>query len=290
MLTIAKQQAEFEQQLNDAAKVNEKKKKALRQAKGVLAGLSGVSMPTSPAELGEQRASIDQGILEPPPTTGTGETLSSPFKTTFTSAGPPISSTTPTAPSGLLSPPSIPNIKEAHDAIVAAESGDEDDDTDEFFDAIEQNQLPNLKLYDSIAHPERELPGTPVTPGTPGIGRRVGVVTGASGEAEEDVVHGSELVRQQSVPAKGTIEEYLARESLEPYLHVRHKLPIDDDKRPSVSCELLFYVDNIPEERRLTSSKCDSVEHSKEFCGQRSYKNFLPCELQRVHFDASANG
>lgn len=150
--------------------------------------------------------------------------------------------------------------------------------------------MPNLKLYDSIAHPERELPGTPVTPGTPGIGRRVGVVTGASGEAEEDVVHGSELVRQQSVPAKGTIEEYLARESLEPYLHVRHKLPIDDDKRPSVSCELLFYVDNIPEERRLTSSKCDSVEHSKEFCGQRSYKNFLPCELQRVHFDASANG
>ncbi|OXC70624.1 hypothetical protein AYX13_00601 [Cryptococcus neoformans] len=235
MLTIAKQQAEFEQQLNDAAKVNEKKKKALRQAKGVLAGLSGVSMPTSPAELGEQHASIDQGILEPPPTTGTGETLSSPSKTTFTSAGPPISSTTPTAPSGLLSPPSIPNIKEAHDAIVAAESGDEDDDTDEFFDAIEQNQLPNLKLYDSIAHPERELPGTPVTPGTPGIGRRVGVVAGASGEAEEDVVHGSELVRQQSVPAKGTIEEYLARESLEPYLHVRHKLPIDDDKRPSVS-------------------------------------------------------
>lgn len=235
MLTIAKQQAEFEQQLNDAAKVNEKKKKALRQAKGVLAGLSGVSVPTSPAELGEPRASIDQGILGPASTTGTGETLSPFSKTTFTSAGPPISSTTPTAPSGALSPPSIPNIKEAHDAIVAAESGDEDDDTDEFFDAIEQNQLPNLKLYDSIAHPERELPGTPVTPGTPGIDRGVGIVADAGGEAEEGAVQDSKLVRQQSVPAKGTIEEYLARQSLEPYLHVRHKLPIDDDKRPSVS-------------------------------------------------------
>lgn len=235
MLTIAKQQAEFEQQLNDAAKVNEKKKKALRQAKGVLAGLSGVSVPTSPAELGEPRASIDQGILGPASTTGTGETLSPFSKTTFTSAGPPISSTTPTAPSGALSPPSIPNIKEAHDAIVAAESGDEDDDTDEFFDAIEQNQLPNLKLYDSIAHPERELPGTPVTPGTPGIDRGVGIVADTGGEAEEGAVQDSKLVRQQSVPAKGTIEEYLARQSLEPYLHVRHKLPIDDDKRPSVS-------------------------------------------------------
>ncbi|KAE8539551.1 hypothetical protein D1P53_004653 [Cryptococcus gattii VGV] len=235
MLTIAKQQAEFEQQLNDAAKVNEKKKKALKQAKGVLAGLSGVSVPGSPATFGEPRASIDQGILQPAPTTRTGQTFPTFPKTAFTSAGPPVSSTTPTAPSELLSPPSIPNIKEAHDAIVAAESGDEDDDTDEFFDAIEQNQLPNLKLYESIAHPERERPGTPVTPGTPGIGRGVSVVAGAGEEVDEGVVQGAELVRQKSVPGKGTIEEYLARESLEPYLHVRQKLPIDDDKRPSVS-------------------------------------------------------
>ncbi|WVO21082.1 uncharacterized protein IAS62_002386 [Cryptococcus decagattii] len=198
MLTIAKQQAEFEQQLNDAAKVNEKKKKALKQAKGVLAGLSGVSVPGSPATFREPRASIDQGILQPAPITGTSQTFPTFPKTAFTSAGPPVSSTTPTAPSELLSPPSIPNIKEAHDAIVAAESGDEDDDTDEFFDAIEQNQLPNLKLYESIAHPERELPGTPVTPGTPGIGRR-------------------------------------ARSWSRRNLFLERKLPIDDDKRPSVS-------------------------------------------------------
>lgn len=63
------------------------------------------------------------------------------------------------------------------------------------------------------------------------------------------------------------IEEYFVRESLELYLYVRYKLFIDDDKRFFVSCELFFYVDNILEEWWFISSKCDSVEYFKEFCG-----------------------
>jgi hypothetical protein len=112
---------------------------------------------------------------------------------------------------------SISNIQEVHDAVVAAgaDSDSENEDDDEFFDAIEQNTLPNLRLYDSIAKPER--------PGTPGEGPE------RKASAANALSH----------KGKGSpkIQEYLARQSLEPYLHVRNRLPIDDDKRPSVSCE-----------------------------------------------------
>ena len=109
---------------------------------------------------------------------------------------------------------SASNIQEIHDAVVAAGAGSdsEDGDDDEFFDAIEQNAFPNLKLYDSIAHPEKERPGTPLNTRKPS-------------HTEVEKSH------------KGTIKELLARQSLQPYLQVRAKLPIDDDKRPSVSRE-----------------------------------------------------
>jgi len=47
--------------------------------------------------------------------------------------------------------------------------------------------------------------------------------------------------KQLTAPKPGSkkITDLLARQSLQPYLHVRSKLPIDDDKRPSVSCESL---------------------------------------------------
>nr|XP_018260745.1 oxysterol-binding protein [Kwoniella dejecticola CBS 10117]OBR82903.1 oxysterol-binding protein [Kwoniella dejecticola CBS 10117] len=183
MLTVAQQQAEADRQLTEAAQDNEKKRKALKQAKEVLANLAGSaagigelpSLPTSPGLPDQRSAVIDQTLLNK-----------------ATAALPK----TPTKPS-LTPRPSIPNIQEAHDAIVAAEgaSDDEDEDDDEFFDAIETGTIPNLKLYDSIAHPEKERPGTPTA-----------------------LERGS-----------------FSLESLEPYLHVRSKLPIDDDKRPSVS-------------------------------------------------------
>ncbi|WVQ84916.1 hypothetical protein IAT38_007079 [Cryptococcus sp. DSM 104549] len=208
MLTIATQQAEFEKQLNEAAKDNEKKRKALRQAKGVLAGLSGTSLPASPAGLESVPGqSISQGILDAAPASAADTVFTTPPR----SAGIPTVAS-PGSISRLGPRPSIPNIQEAHDAIVAAESDDEEDNDDEFFDAIEQGALPNLKLYDSIAHPEKERPGTP-------------------GAMER----GSISLEVQRQPVKGTIKEYLGRKSLEPYLHVRNRLPIDDDKRPSVS-------------------------------------------------------
>ncbi|WWD19523.1 hypothetical protein CI109_103984 [Kwoniella shandongensis] len=199
MLAVAQQQADADQQLTEAARDNEKKRRALRQAKEVLAGLGGTSLPTSPGPGAPPgRISFDQGILS----TAAGKASG----TAFTSPGKPV-----TAPQ-MLSRPSIPNIQEAHDAIVAAETDDEEDDDDEFFDAIEANALPNLKLYDSIAHPERERPGTPTA-----------------------IERGTFNLVEQKQGATGTIQEMLSRKSLEPYLHVRNKLPIDDDKRPSVS-------------------------------------------------------
>ncbi|WVQ67040.1 uncharacterized protein L199_005233 [Kwoniella botswanensis] len=196
MLTVAQQQAEADRQLTEAAKDNEKKRKALKQAKEVLANLAGSdnlpSLPTSPGVPEIRTAVVDQNLLDQ--ATKDIQKTSVPVK-------PPI---TPR--------PSIPNIQEAHNAILAAESDEEDDDDDEFFDAIETGTIPNLKLYESIAHPEKERPGTP--------------------NALERQSFSLEVQKQ---PQKGTIKEYLARKSLEPYLHVRNRLPIDDDKRPSVS-------------------------------------------------------
>ncbi|WWC71885.1 uncharacterized protein I206_105844 [Kwoniella pini CBS 10737] len=198
MLTVAQQQAEADKQLTEAAKDNEKKRRALKQAKEVLANLAGSgggdlpSLPTSPGLPAQRSAVIDQTMLNK-------ATASLPK--------------TPTKPS-LTPRPSVPNIQAAHDAIVAAEgpSDDEEDDDDEFFDAIETGTIPNLKLYDSIARPDKERPGTPT--------------------ALEKQPFNLDI---QKPPTKGTITEYLARKSLEPYLHVRNRLPIDDDKRPSVS-------------------------------------------------------
>nr|ODN99988.1 oxysterol-binding protein [Cryptococcus depauperatus CBS 7855] len=214
MLTIATQQAEFEKQLNDAAKNNKKKRRALRQAKEVLAGLNSASLPISPIATEELHGhSMDQSVLGSASSTGTNDVFMTPTHSIIAEneVGAIIS---PPSSSKLLSRPSIPNIQEAHDAIVAAASDDDEEDTDEFFDAIEQNTLPNLKLYDSIAHPENVRPGSP----TAGISRAVSLGL---------------IIREPIV--KGTIKEYLARKSLEPYLYVRSKLPIDDDRRPSVS-------------------------------------------------------
>lgn len=191
MLTVAKQQAEVDEQLNQAARVNEKKRKALRQARGVLDGLRrGSTLPTSP-------------LLETPPITGSTTDLDAAVKT-------------PT--SGIVSPTpgqSISNIQEieqAHQAVAAADS-DSDDEADEFFDAIEQNTIANLSMHESIANPDKERAGTPLSSA------------------------GQEKRLAAPVPGSTKITDLLARSSLQPYLHVRHKLPIDDDKRPSVSCQ-----------------------------------------------------
>ncbi|WVR07787.1 hypothetical protein IAU60_004830 [Kwoniella sp. DSM 27419] len=199
MLTVAQQQAEADRQLTEAARDNEKKRKALKQAKEVLAGLGGAvpSLPNSPG-IAANQSSLDQGILAA--AGSADETASAP-----TAAGAPV-------PPGLQARPSLPNIQQAHDAIVAAESDDDNDDDDEFFDAIEQNAIPNLKLYDSIAHPDNHRPGTPTAIEKQNFDLQV-----------------------QKTALHGTIKEYLSRKSLEPYMHVRNRLPIDDDKRPSVS-------------------------------------------------------
>ncbi|ORY26692.1 putative Oxysterol-binding protein [Naematelia encephala] len=199
MLTVAQQQADMDRQLTEAALDNEKKRRALRQARGVLAGLSGgASLPTSPAP--EPGVPSPTGILDVP-ASATSRTLNA-------SIG---SLSTPLASPG-FNRASISNIQEVQDAIDAAGSDSEDGD-DEFFDAIEANAIPNMKLYESIAHPDLHRPGTPLSERPPPI------------VSEKEV----------AAPTRGTIKEMLARKSLEPYHHVRNKLPLDDDKRPPVS-------------------------------------------------------
>jgi len=196
MMTVAQQQAETDAQLNEAARVNEKRRKALRQAKSVLAGLSagtGVSLPGTPAFETPQKTAMD------------------------------LDSALKTPPSGTFSPgpeasiAQMSDIQQAREAVEAAESDTEDED-DEFFDAIESNNFTNLSMHESIANPDNQRAGTPRT---------------------EPMME-----KQLALPQPGskTISDLLARESLQPYLHVRSKLPIDDDKRPSVSRELLMLL------------------------------------------------
>ena len=187
MLAVAQQQAETDRQLTEAARDNEKKRKALRKARGVLAGLGANdgSLPTSP---GFASAAAGTGAFP-----GMAEQATPSTSTDYRS---------------LVSPPlnreSVSNMKEiteAHDQIVAAGGAESDSDDEEFFDAIETGTFANLELHDSIAHPDMDR------------------------KAEG----------KQAEPSSGTITAYLSRKSLQPYSHVRHHLPIDDDKRPSVS-------------------------------------------------------
>jgi hypothetical protein len=106
------------------------------------------------------------------------------------------------------------------DHVVAAIDDSEDDD-DEFFDAIETGTIPNLKTFDTISNPQG--PGS--RPATP--------IHSPPAETVKEQPLGQVLAVRQA--KKGTVEAYLSRKSLEPYNHVRHRLPIDDDKRPSVS-------------------------------------------------------
>jgi hypothetical protein len=190
MLTVAQQQAETDAQLHEAALVNEKRRKALKQAKGVLAGLSagaGVSLPGTPALETPQKSAMN------------------------------LDSALKTPPSGAFSPgpetsiSQMQDIQSAREAVEAADSDSEDED-DEFFDAIESNNIANLSMHESIANPDKERAGTPRTDNM--------------------------FEKQLTAPKPGSkkITDLLARQSLQPYLHVRSKLPIDDDKRPSVSC------------------------------------------------------
>ena len=210
MMAIAQQQQDMDKQLSDAARDNEKKRKALRQARGVLAGLGGSNLPSLPTSpVGGGNASTSAG---PPSSVGPGilDVALGSATTRTASAGMPTAMSPGGFPHG-----SISNIQEVHDAVVAAGAGSdsEDGDDDEFFDAIEQNTIPNLRLYDSIAYPrEKERSGTPV-------------------------IDKETSVSDVKQPDRGTIKDLLARKSLEPYHHVRERLPIDDDKRPAVSCE-----------------------------------------------------
>lgn len=195
MLTVAKQQAEVDEQLNQAARVNEKKRKALRQARGVLAGLRGGSgLPQSPSA---ETA-----------TSGTLAELDNALKS------PPVSGALVSTPGASIS--NMQEIEQAHQAVADADS-DSDDEADEFFDAIEQNNIVNLSMHESIANPDKERAGTPMT-----------------ASAQE---------KQLTAPTPGStkIVDLLARQSLQPYLHVRNRLPIDDDKRPSVSCTSMSF-------------------------------------------------
>ncbi|BEI80271.1 hypothetical protein CcaverHIS002_0108000 [Cutaneotrichosporon cavernicola] len=247
LLAVAEQQAETETQLNEAAKDNEKKRRALRQARSVLAELS-LSQPASPGMEGrDPELSILGGAFTAPP--ATHHPAIGDFAPSF--ALPPAEEAAPATGASpnlrrSISRRSISNRASVSlgrrasigqynrgsigrrqsisfqdiDHVVAAIDDSEDDD-DEFFDAIETGTIPNLKTFDTISNPQG--PGS--RPATP-------VHILPAKEAKESPLGQVVAVRQAK---KGTVESYLARKSLEPYNHVRHRLPIDDDKRPSVS-------------------------------------------------------
>ena len=183
MLAVAEQQAETDRQLNEAARDNEKKRRALRKARGVLAGLSAgdIGAPTSPGFDSTAASSTFPGM----------------------EVGTPSTDGRPGRPMPRESMSNMHEITEAQEEVAAAAGDDSDSDDEEFFDAIEQNNISNLELHDSIARPGMAAP-------------------------VEDAA--------KPAAASGSIKALLNRKSLEPYSHVRRKLPIDDDKRPSVSC------------------------------------------------------
>jgi len=218
LLAVAEQQAETDRQLTEAAKDNEKKRRALRQARGVLAEIS-LSTPTSPqpepasaltaapmVSSPERVHSVEFAQAVPAPL------LQQSLRQSVAGRGHAARRSISLSKSMSRGSISVQDVNE----VVAAMDDDEDDD-DEFFDAIETGTIPNLKLYDSIANPER-----PASPAPAPVAAEP--ESGEAGEAKPS--------------AKGTMVKYLSRKSIEPYAHVRHKLPIDDDKRPSVSCEL----------------------------------------------------
>lgn len=245
MLAVAKQQAEVDEQLNQAARDNEKKRRALRQARGVLVGINaGHSLPTSPS--GPDQASavgiLDDALKSPP--SGAGGLPSSGF-----------------APSQ----PSISNIQEVQDAIAAAETDPEDEDEDEFFDAIEHNTITNLSMHETIAYPDSHRPGTPHGTTPAAVEKR----------AQPSFEQPSTQPPAQS-PAK-TVEQFLARQSLEPYNHVRNRLPIDDDKRPSVSCECLSHAEVIADRKCGVSSSHLSGRISQRSLSRSASTNVPLC-------------
>ena len=241
MLTVAKQQAETDRQLNEAARQNDKQRKMLKQAKEVLGGLA--SSGSHPA--GEEAYStspLDSLDASTAPIINTPASQAQTFRT---------------ARSGRQSI-SISNIQQVAAALDAG--GDSDDEEDEFFDAIETGVLPNMKQHASIANPDGDRPGTPT--------------------AQDKYVE----LKVDKVE-KGTMKEYLARKSLEPYMHVRSKLPIDDDKRPSVSCECTVLT-LMPVQRVLTRS----MVHSERLGGQGSVQNLLPCHAERANQRSAVDG
>lgn len=216
LLAVAQQQAETDRQLQEAAKDNEKKRRALKQARTALADLT--SQPSSPrAESGF----VDSPMSEHGPGP-LGEGVKSPTNVEFgvlpatirsSAAGNRTSSISNRNSMSRQSRRSL-SIQELHDAVASVD--DSEDDDDEFFDAIESGTIPNLRAYDSIVDSAAREVSTPEPTSS-------AVIAPENGGAAS------------SRPAGPKIVEYLARPSLEPYNHVRNKLPIDDDKRPSVS-------------------------------------------------------
>lgn len=288
LLAVAEQQAETDRQLHEAAKDNEKKRRALRQARSVLAEIS-MSQPGSPGMEGQDpdahHANIMGGAMTSPPA-HTGSTDFSPLPPAQAGTASAVSpalrqSLSRRSRSGSINRASMSlgrrgsvsgyNRRQSIsfqdiDQVVAAIDDSEDED-DEFFDAIETGAIPNLRTFETISNPQ--APGS--RPATP--------VHSPPVAADDKPSPLGQVVAVREAK-KGTIESFLNRKSLEPYNHVRQKLPIDDDKRPSVSRELITF------DNALTSS----VEYPQVLHWQRSHQDLLPCQLQRVHLDAAAHG
>ncbi|KAJ1020696.1 hypothetical protein NDA16_004088 [Ustilago loliicola] len=212
MAVLAQQHAEMEAQLKEAAAENARRRKALREVRETMGSSPGSAMSPQLAGAGLiTSGSVGSTLHAPEPrrqsTVLSNATVQS-YETAQSDAPGSLAARRLGEENGAqlqlddnLSPP----INAQRSAILGI--ADEramvrdsiDDADDEFFDAIETGNLPGLKIERSLTQPASDLDEWP---------------------EKFD---------------KSMVEDDLTKEAIAPYTHLRSKLPIGKDDRPSVS-------------------------------------------------------
>lgn len=213
MLDVAKQQAMMDRELLVVAQENEKKRRALKQARGVLADISASgSLPTSPAV--QDTAAADAAA----PPRGASSTA------------------TARGPYGHKPHISIASVQEVQAVLEDADSdSDNSDDSDdaEFFDAAESISLMGLKADERILNPDWQRSGVSLRGSV--TGSPASSVTYLAAPAEPATPEAN--ARRQEAPASPmTMWAMLRRSSMEYYDETRCMLPNNTLNRPLPNC------------------------------------------------------
>lgn len=213
MAVLAQQHAEMEAQLKEAAAENARRRKALREVRETMGSSPGSVMSPQIGGAGlAASGSVGSTLLAPEPrrqsTVLSNVTLQS-YETAPSDAPGSLAARRLGQENGAqlqlddnnLSPPinaqSSAILGIADERAMVRDSIDDADD--EFFDAIETGNLPGLKVEKSLTQPESDPDKWP------------------------------------EKFNKAMLEDGLMKEAMAPYTHLRSKLPIGKDDRPSVS-------------------------------------------------------